>query len=77
MKKLEKFLAVPNRDAQLTGTELDELAREAENHPEVEDVTVRRSNVTFQATPDAIEDLKRKFGCKLIIEPDKPIFRLG
>ena len=74
--ELEKFVAVPNRKAQLTGTELEELTREAEDHPGINSVVRGKSNVTFRATAEAVGELKRALGDRVIIEADKPLFPL-
>ncbi|WP_226646342.1 hypothetical protein [Microbulbifer variabilis] len=73
MKKFEQYVAVPNRKTLATTIELEELAREAKNCPDVKEVILRKSNVTLRATPDAIENLKKKLGGKVIIDPDSPI----
>jgi hypothetical protein len=76
MATIKQFLAVPNRKGPVTGTELDELAKEAESDPNIEGVSVQKSSLTFRATPEAVEQLKKKFAKRVIIEQDKPIFPL-
>ncbi|WP_444900827.1 hypothetical protein ACJJIX_17635 [Microbulbifer sp. VAAC004] len=77
MKKFEQYVAVPNRKVLATAIELEELAREAKNCPDVKEVVLRKSNVTLRATPDAVENLRRKLGGKVIIDPDRPIQPIG
>jgi hypothetical protein len=76
MPNRDAYVAVPNRGAQLTGTELEELAHEAERHPDIEAVARRRSNVTFRATPGAVEELREALGNRVIIEADRPMHPL-
>ncbi len=70
------YVAVVNRKAQLTGNELSELAEMARQSPDVTDVKLKKSNVTFNATPDEFKRLSAKFRDKVIIEVNKEIYPL-
>ncbi|WHI47055.1 hypothetical protein ACJJI5_13420 [Microbulbifer sp. EKSA008] len=77
MKKFEQYVAVPNRKVSASTLELEELVKEASNCPDVKDVTLRKSNVTLVATPDAVDDLRKKLRGKVIIDPDQPVHPLN
>lgn len=76
MKEKGSYLAVANRKAALTGTELAELAEAAEKSSEIEEIEVKRTNVTFKATPEAIKALRDQFANRVIIEANQSIFPL-
>lgn len=76
MKDIVLYVAVVNRKAQLTGNELFELAEMARQSPNVTGVKVKKSNITFNATPDEVERLRAKFEDKVIIEVNKEIYPL-
>ena len=48
----------------------------ARQSPDVTDVKLKKSNVTFNATPDEIKRLSAKFENKVIIEVNKEIYPL-
>ncbi|MCO1336540.1 hypothetical protein MO867_19600 [Microbulbifer sp. OS29] len=77
MKKFEQYVAIPNRKAPAPTMELEELAKEAKNSPDVKDVTLRKNTVTLLATPDAVDNLRRKLAGKVIIDSDQPIHPLS
>jgi hypothetical protein len=67
------YLALPRRGCSSDARPqlLEQFARAARAIPNVANVTIRKSTVVFDASPEALDQLRAQFGATFIIEPER------